>query len=250
MLTIDGKPYINLDEHLPLDTLPHIDVIKGAIADSYDLITANTWQQNSLQDGTFYNCTWFAKEKTAKTKQEFFELELKNDLVSPYWILNLTENHDRIVYDSIECPADKWDQITLKDIPDSWAPMLKWIDDLECFAKRGRICALLTRPGLAPQFHRDTGHPGHLKNIKPHREEFIWFSITQDKTFVILDEEDNNKIIPITSQSAFFNHSQMHGASYSPPYWQISFNIEGAFTEEFRKKIGIDHIERYHYENV
>ena len=65
-----------------------------------------------------------------------------------------------------------------------------------------------------------------------------------------MDEEDNNKIIPITSQSAFFNHSQMHGANYSPPYWQISFNIEGSFTEEFRKKIGIDHIERYHYENV
>ena len=250
MLTINNQPYINLDDHLPLDTLPDIDIIKQAIADSYDLIVPNTWKQNCLQNEDPYNCTWYASEKTAKTKKEFFELELKEDIVSPYWILNLTDNHKRIVYDSIETPDEEWDNITLKDIPDTWAPMMEWIDNLTCFRKRGRICFLLTRPGLPPQFHRDTGKPGHLKEIAPHREEFIWFSITNNKTFVILNEDDNNKIVPIESQSAFFNHSQLHGADFSPSYWQISCNIEGAFTDEFRKKLGIDHIERYYYENV
>jgi len=250
MLTINNQPYLNLDNHLPLDKLPDISIIKQAIADSYDLITPNTWTQNCYQSEEFYNCTWFASEKTAKTKKEFFELELKEDIVSPYWILNLTDNHKKIIYDSIETPDEEWDAITLKDIPSSWTPITEWIDNLTCFRKKGRISAFLTRPGLAPQFHRDTGSPGHFKEIRPHRREFIWFSITKDKTFMLLDEDNNNAIVPIESQSAFFNHGQLHGSNYSPPYWQISFNIEGIFTDKFRKQLGIDHIEKYYYENV
>lgn len=244
MLTLAGKPYLNLDKHLPLDTIPDIE---DAIVDSYDLINQNCWQRTFKVDGSDNNCNWIGN-RAAKTSKEYFEVEVRNKTVAPYWVLDLTKGgNGKNIYDSIDTPAEDWDSIHFRnDLPESWNPMIEWFKSLTCFDKIGRTSLLLTRPGIPIEYHRDTGQKDSEFVAAPHRQEFIWLNMTRDKTVYILD--DDRAPIKFDCRSAFFNHNNWHGSHESLPYWNFSFKIEGIFSQHFREQIGIGHLGYYYYE--
>lgn len=244
MQLIDSKPYINLDPYLPLDSLP--DIIDPTI-ESYNYIHQNTWQRTWQIDGQEYNCNWRHKDKSLKTPQDFFGLELKNKTVAMMWILDLTTtgSYTGNCYDSIETPKEIWDQIELrKDLPASWDPMMTWLEDLKCFDNLGRVSLLITRPGIPTAYHRDTGQKDSEFVAHPHRQEFFWLNMTEGKDMYILDDDRNP--IQFNCRSAFFNHHSWHGSHTCLPFWALSFKIEGIFNQDFRDQAGFGHLDSYY----
>ena len=243
MFTIDGKPYINLDVHLPLHTLPNI---VDATIESYNYIHQNTWQRTWQLNGEEYNCNWRHKDTSLKTAQDFFGLELKNRTVAMMWILDLTTGgYGGNLYDSLETPKDVWDSIKLRtDLPSSWDPMMNWLSDLKCFNKLGRVSLLITRPGIPTAYHRDTGKKDSEFVGHPHRQEFFWLNMTEGKDMYILD--DNRNPIKFECRSAFFNHHSWHGSHTCLPFWALSFKIEGIFSQKFRDEAGFGHLDYYY----
>ena len=244
MLTIAGKPYLNLDSYLPLNKIPDIE---DAVIESYDLINQNCWQRTFKLDGSDNNCNWFGN-RNAKTTKEYFEVEIRNKTVAPYWVLDLTQSDKPLnIYDSFDTPQEYWDAITFRnDLSELWNPMIDWIKNLNCFDKIGRSSLLLTRPGIPIEYHRDTGQKDSEFIAKPHRQEFIWLNMTPEKTVYVLDE--NRNPIQFDCRAAFFNHNNWHGSHESLPYWSFSFKIEGIFNQSFREQAGFGHINRYYYE--
>lgn len=244
MQKIAGKPYINLDSVLPLNTLPNIE---QATVDSYNLIHQNTWQRTWKLNGEEYNCNWQHQDRSLKTPQDFFGLELKNKTVAMMWILDLTTtgSYTGNCYDSIETPKEIWDQIELrKDLPASWDPMMTWLENLKCFDKLGRVSLLITRPGVPTAYHRDTGQKDSEFVAHPHRQEFFWLNMTEGKDMYVLDD-DRNPIL-VDCRSAFFNHHAWHGSHTCLPFWALSFKIEGIFNQDFRNQAGFGHLESYY----
>lgn len=242
MFKIGDQPYINLDKHLPLDTVP--DVIQATI-DSYDIIKQNTWQRTWGLDGTQYNCNWQAMDRSLSTPKDFFGLELKNKTVAMMWILDLTcGDNGKNLYDSLITPKPEWDQIKLRtDLPASWDPMLEWLSNLKCFDRLGRVSLLITRPGIPTAYHRDTGQKDDEFVGYPHRQEFFWLNMTEGKEMFILDDKRNP--IKFNCRSAFFNHHAWHGSHTALPYWALSFKVEGIFSQEFRDQAGFGDLDHY-----
>jgi hypothetical protein len=182
MLTLSKNLYIDLDKHLPLETLPDIH---QAIADSYNLIKQNTWQRTTTLNGEMSNCNWQSKASKATETSEFFAIEVKNKTVAPMWILDLTEDlnqNSTNLYDSIENSPEDWSNIRFrKDLPISWDPFIDWIKNLDCFDRVGRTSLLLARPGIPTQYHRDIGVSEEDFTPYSHRQEFIWLKVTKEK---------------------------------------------------------------------
>jgi hypothetical protein len=245
MLMVAGKPYINLDSILPLNSMP-LNII-DAITDSYYLIKQNTWQKTTLLNGAVSNCNWHSKNAMAKDSSDYFGIEIKNKTLAPMWILDLTVDGNQSslnLYDSLKNPIQDWKNIKFRDdLPLSWGPFLNWLTQLDCFDHIGRSSLLITRPGVAPQYHRDIGVSDEDYVPYGHRQEFIWLKLTEQKNLYILDEKRNP--ILVQSKSAFFNHHNWHGSHDSHPFWAFSFKIEGVFSESFRNRMNLDSQELY-----
>lgn len=238
-LMTNKRLYIDLDKFINLHNLPDF---KEPIAKSYNLIKQNTWQRTIDLYGDDARNTWLLKDGKDyfQNPSNIFMYEVLNNVLSPMWILNLTKHDTEInLYDSISTSPEAWDKIKFRDdLDQSWNKVLKWIDHLDIFIKKGRVSIIITRPGIPIQYHRDTGKP--FSSYKPykHRQEFIWINLTPIRNFYILDE--NNNPHKVTSKSAFFNHHFWHGSHEAPQRWCFSIKIEGIFTSVLRQKINLN----------
>jgi hypothetical protein len=52
----------------------------------------------------------------------------------------------------------------------------------------------------------------------------------------------------VQGYAAFYNHHNWHGNFTGIPFSSLTMKIEGAFTEKFRKTIGVDNLEYYYDE--
>jgi len=119
-------------------------------------------------------------------------------------------------------------------------PKLKlWLDDLigTVFESYGRILFFIHEHDCELLLHRDG------VTYYPHKNEFIWFNPTNNKKFYVFDEVENVRH-DVESPAVFFNDLDMHGGdSTNSMTW--SLRIDGKFTEDFKKKIGISEISKY-----
>lgn len=122
-------------------------------------------------------------------------------------------------------------------------PNLKlWLENLkgDVFEHLGRIIFFKQEHDTMPAIHRDlyqgTGYP-------PHRHEFIHLTPDANKGMFVYDPETKEKIM-FEGRASFFNDLDFHSASPSPVQ-TYSLRIDGVFTESFRRKLGIDHLENY-----
>jgi hypothetical protein len=251
MLTVNKKPYIVLDHLLPLDSLPDLT---EAITDSYDLIHWNCYGRTKSLSGEQINDNWIALQNRLPLKYSgskgFWELEVRNKTRACYYVLDLTTGHDPslIVYDSHDTPIETWNNIKWReDLPETWKPLIEWANKLDVFDKLGRVCLLITRPGIPVEYHRDTGQDRNDDFAAfPHRQEFFWLNLDKEKTLYILDDDRNP--IKFECRSAFFNHHNWHGSHDSLQYWNFSLKFEGIFNQSFRERAGFGHINKYYYE--
>ena len=123
---------------------------------------------------------------------------------------------------------------------------VKWIESLvpSIFDHVGRVIFFHREADGIPFEHRDLdGNLGIQNGYTPHRNEFIYIRPDLKAPFYIWDPETKNKI-HINARVAWWNDQDWHGGSeIMEQSW--SLRIDGQFSEEFRKKLKIDHLENY-----
>ena len=246
MITLKGKPYINLDSFLPLDNMPDV---KEAIIESYKLIRFSNpitqFDVNGKGMGVKYPVT------SDKTHEEAWTREMRTGICgAPYAFLFLREgkksNNKEFpwIYDSIIDSDDIWnsfDWVTEKEgrfrSLSVWEPFINWAETLP-LKKMGLVYFFLQRPYIIPYHHQD-----HLMDEPyPHRQEFIRIGINE-KHFHILNVP--NDPVEVDCKSSFFNQQNLHGSDQYSTEWTISVRIDCVFTDEFREQIGIGDLDQY-----
>ena len=111
------------------------------------------------------------------------------------------------------------------------------------FEHIGRVIFFhLEHDGL-PFEHRDLDARNGMNVVKPHRNEFIHVRADTRNQFYIWDPEKQMKH-GINTRAAWWNDTDWHGGNKVMAQ-TYGLRIDGKFTEEFRKKLGIDHLKEY-----
>lgn len=124
---------------------------------------------------------------------------------------------------------------------------VKWVENLittGVFTNIGRVIFFHCEADGVPFEHRDLdGTKGIQDGYTPHRNEFIHIRPNLKKPFYLWDPEKRNHVY-INTQAAWWNDQDWHGGN---PIKEQSYGlrIDGKFTEEFRTKLGIAHLDSY-----
>ena len=123
--------------------------------------------------------------------------------------------------------------------------VVDWVLNLKgtIFEHIGRVIFFhLEHDGL-PFEHRDLDAKNGVNVAKPHRNEFIHIRPDTRNQFYIWDPDTKMKY-GINTRAAWWNDVDWHGGNKVMAQ-TYSLRIDGKFTEEFRKTLGIDHLDTY-----
>lgn len=247
MRGIAGKPFIDCQEHLDIETLQNLNLeICSGIALSD--VKAGVYGPGVVNSETYGNFLALKNKlgnsgeygwntMTHNQQNTFAKLYLK--LYNPSTTVYLREPKkglDPIVAYRKKSYSEFFDwNANIKNFPE----LKTWLDNLigPVFEQYGRILFFIHEHDCKLLLHRDG--PGYF----PHHNEFLWLNPMMKKTFYVHDEV-SGKNHYVKSPAAFFNDLDMHGGEVSSSMtW--SLRIDGVFSEEFRKKLGIENIKIY-----
>lgn len=123
--------------------------------------------------------------------------------------------------------------------------VVKWVESMvgTIFEDIGRVIFFHCEHDGLPFEHRDLDARNGMNVVKPHRNEFIHIRPDTRNQFYIWDPETKCKY-GINTRAAWWNDVDWHGGNRVMAQ-TYSIRIDGKFTEEFRTKLGINHIESY-----
>lgn len=123
--------------------------------------------------------------------------------------------------------------------------VVKWVESMvgTIFEDIGRVIFFHCEHDGLPFEHRDLDAKNGVNVMKPHRNEFIHIRPDTRNQFYIWDPETKCKY-GINTRAAWWNDVDWHGGNKVMAQ-TYSLRIDGKFTEEFRKKLKIEHIESY-----
>lgn len=124
--------------------------------------------------------------------------------------------------------------------------VVRWVESTitkGIFEHIGRVIFFHCEADGIPFEHRDLDAKNGIDVIVPHRNEFIHIRPNTKKAFYIWDPETKNKIY-LNTRAAWWNDTDWHGGERIMEQ-SYSLRIDGKFTEDFRKKLGIGHLEHY-----
>lgn len=125
--------------------------------------------------------------------------------------------------------------------------VVKWVENLikeNIFDHIGRVIFFLCDHNGKPFEHRDLdGKNGIHQTYSPHRNEFIHIRPNTKKAFYLWDPKKKNKIY-LNTRAAWWNDQDWHGGEKIAEQ-SYGLRIDGKFTNSFRGKLGISHLENY-----
>lgn len=251
MKGINGKPYIDCSPYLDVNSLNlmNLEICSGIALSSPK---AGVYGPN-IKDSQKYGNLLMLKSKIKGQPHElnykwhmmthdqqniFAKLFLK--LYNPSSVVYLREPKQGI--DGIHAYMNKADKAFFDWTPNiiHFPTLRKWLDSLigPVFESYGRILFFIHEHDCKLLIHRDG------VAYAPHKNEFLWINPkASKKNFFIWDEDADVKHY-VNTTAAFFNDLDMHGGDPSE-YASWSLRIDGKFTDSFKQKLGIDHIEKY-----
>jgi hypothetical protein len=285
MLTINNSPFITLDNYIPIDKmLSFKQDWEFILTSQWNEIRSGVWNAGGHSPSDYYNAPEIFREKGLlyyiyrKVQEDrktdvvldrhisHFEknkdqhglsryLKLRYQAFDPYNVLNVRKTTGPYyAADSYTFTDDDWKNYHWCDYMKEHQHLIDFIEQ-ELPMDRIGVVTIFWNEHFIPQgFHRDYNYFPYEKGDKPytfpHRQELIWFRFDLKRPFYLfdLDVENGNVIkqVPVEGYSAFFNHHQWHGSMDNYPYTSVTVKVEGRFTEEFRKQIGIDQLEYYY----
>jgi hypothetical protein len=124
--------------------------------------------------------------------------------------------------------------------------VVKWVESLidnNIFEHIGRVIFFHCEADGVPFEHRDLDAKNGIDVIVPHKNEFIHIRPNTKKAFYLWDPETKNKTY-LNTRAAWWNDTDWHGGERIMEQ-SYGLRIDGKFTEEFRKKLGVDHLSHY-----
>ena len=250
MKGVGGKPFIDCQEHLDIQTLKDLtlEICMGIAASD---IKAGIYGPGVVESERYGNFM-LMKSKLSKDpasdefgwnrmthNQQNIFAKLYFQLYNPSTTVYLREPKkgvDGLVAYRKKAYAEmfEWTNNTKN------FPRLKvWLDSLigTVFKEYGRIIFFLHEHDCKLPVHRDG------LGSYPHSNEFLWLNPTGVKKFYIYDENTTERH-DVNSPAIFFNDLDMHGGDTNESMtW--SLRIDGIFTDEFKKRIGLEGVTIY-----
>lgn len=266
ILGINGQPYLDMEQYLDMDTFDKLqpEIIRG-FAEAREFAKEGTWMAPGFTfEQMSYKHNWkpvyqamqeflalpdddpikqggidlYRDFKNFKIRNKFTRyLKMAMGAYDPYIYYFLYEEGD---WDERGAPRNKTEEA------EYFPNVMKWVEqtlDDGIFEHIGRVIFFLVEADGIPFEHRDLDARNGVNVIKPHRNEFIHIRPNTKKAFYIWDPEKRNKIY-FNTRAAWWNDVDWHGGERIMEQ-SYSLRIDGKFTDEFRKKLGIDHLETY-----
>lgn len=263
---INDRPYLDLEPYVDLNSFfKLIPEIYRGFAEARDCAKEGTWMKPAFDFNYMsYIPNWKPMYKAIEEflalgdddpiKQggidlyrDFNDFRVRNKFTR--YVKMAMGAYDPYIYYFLWDQGDWHDRQSARNLTEEakyFPETVKWIESLvpEVFDHIGRVIFFHRESDGKPFEHRDLdGDLGIQSGYTPHRNEFLFIRQDLKSPFYIWDPETNNKIY-INSRIAWWNDQDWHGGdSIKEQSW--SLRIDGKFSDQFRKKLGIDHIESY-----
>jgi hypothetical protein len=262
---INGKPYIDLEPYLDMDRFNELqpEIYRG-FAEAREFAKEGTWMTPGF---TFEDMSYIYSWKPIyKAIEEFLALPDDNpikqggiDLYRDFKDFRVRNKFTRYIKMSMGAydpyiyyflwEDGSWDDRTssrkLTEEAKYFPNVVQWVEQLQgtIFENIGRVIFFHCEADGIPFEHRDLDAKNGINVIKPHRNEFIHIRPNTKKAFYVWDPEHKNKVY-LNTRAAWWNDVDWHGGERIMEQ-SYGLRIDGKFTEDFRKKLGIDHLEFY-----
>jgi len=278
MLTINGHPFIKLDNHIDIKKILDLkDDFNFLFSSRLEKARTGTFHIGGLDPNNIPNVFRETDilyltlkranlerqtDKDLDEKLSHFEstqdnaglvryLKLRYRSYDPYNIMQIRSTNLKLYSaDALTFTNKEWDSYNWMDGVNP-----KIVDALESlpFKNLGTVTLFVNEHYIPLGYHRDFNYlpdeKGNMPNTFPHRQEMIWVRFDLDRPFYLIDiKGDEVNQTEIEGYSVFYNHHNWHGNFTGIPFSSLTMKIEGAFTEEFRKQIGVDNLDHYHEE--
>jgi hypothetical protein len=255
---IDSNPFLNLDSHIDIEGFKklHYKICKGLVLAKYKK------EGNMVKPGGFEGVYELPFKPLYQALEEYYSLPENHEIRILGKEIGEYKNRDQfMLYLKLALHAyDPYQFIFLKTEDGGWDtrfeekswtadaelfPELKaWLESLvgTVFTHLGRIIFFKAEHDCQMLMHRDLILPDEHDYFN-HRHEFIHLRTTLDKPFYIWDPETDTKVL-VDSHATFFNDQDWHSGGKVNKQ-TFSLRVDGVFTEEFRAKMGIAHLDYY-----
>lgn len=265
---INGQTYVDLEKHIDMDRFMKLqpELYRG-FAEAREFAKEGTWMKPGFEfKDMSYTVNW---KPVHQAMEEFLALpdddpikingmDLYRDF-KDYKVRNKFTRYIKIAMGAYDpyiyyflWEEGEWDdrpgERKLTEESKFFPNVVDWIKDMHgpIFESIGRVIVFFCEHDGIPFEHRDLGaHNGiwDKNRYEPHRNEFIHIRPNTYKPFYIWDPESRNKTY-INSRAAWWNDQDWHGGDRVMEQ-SYGLRIDGKFSEEFRKKLGVDHLESY-----
>lgn len=266
---INKIPYIDMEKYLDMETFNKLqpEIIRG-FAEAREFAKEGTWMKPGfkLKDMS-YKHNW---KPVYQAMEEFIQLpdtdpikqggiDLYRDFKN-YKIRNKFTRYLKMAMGAYDpyiyyflWEEGSWDDRTaarkLAEEATYFPNVVKWVENTitdRIFEHIGRVIFFHCEADGIPFEHRDLDAKNGVFDkdyYTPHRNEFIHIRPNTKKAFYIWDPDTKNKIY-LNTRAAWWNDQDFHGGEKIMEQ-SYSLRIDGKFTESFREKLGISHIEAY-----
>lgn len=263
---INGNPYYNMDQYIDLALFEKMqpEILKG-FALARENAKEGTWMAPGF---TFENMSYRPNWKPIyEAMQEFKSLpaddpiyvegmkllpsnfqDFKQRNIFTRYLKMAMGAYDPYIYYYL-WEEGSWDDRTaprkLTPEAEHFPNVVKWVESLvgPVFVDIGRVIFFHCEADGIPFEHRDLDARNGVNVVKPHRNEFIHIRPNTKKAFYLWDPETKDKTY-LNCRAAWWNDVDWHGGERIMEQ-SYSLRIDGKFTDDFRKKLGIDHLDTY-----
>jgi hypothetical protein len=264
---INGTPYFDLEKYLDMETFEKLqpEIIHG-FATAREFAKEGTWMAPGF---TFEDMSYTLNWKPIYQALEEFQLladdnpikiegmklmpsdfgDYKQRNVFTRYLKMALGAYDPYIYYFL-WEEGSWDDRTaerkLTEEAQYFPETVKWTEQLikdNIFEHIGRVIFFHCEADGVPFEHRDLDAKNGMNESFPHNNEFIHIRPNTKKAFYLWDPETKNKTY-LNTRAAWWNDQDWHGGERIMEQ-SYALRIDGKFTEEFRKTLGIDHLESY-----
>lgn len=264
---IGKHPYINLDPYLDIEgfTKLHPEICRG-LATAREYAKEGTWMKPGFN---FKDMSYIANWKPIYQAFEEFQslpnddpIKIEGMKIFPQdmrdykqrnvfvrYLVSALGAHDPYIYYFL------WEEgNNMKDRGEVERPpmpeqshfpgVVKWVENLKnenVIEHIGRVIFFVSSSSTKPFEHRDLD--ADTPDYTDHNIEFIHIRPNLKRGFYIWDPEQKRKHY-VNSHASFFNDQDWHGGEHSMEQ-EYGLRIDCKFTPEFRKALGIDHLDNY-----
>lgn len=266
ILGINNNPYFDMEPYLDMSEFDRLqpEIIRG-FAEAREFAKEGTWMKPGFTfEQMSYKHNW---KPIYQAMDEFMELPKDDpiymngiDLFKDFnnykqrnkftrYLKMAMGAYDPYIYYFL-WEQGSWDDRSqprkLTEEAQHFPGVVKWIEDMitdNIFENVGRVIFFHCEADGVPFEHRDLDGTKGIHSYSPHRNEFIHIRPDLRKPFYLWDPEANGRTY-INCKAAWWNDQDWHGGEKIMEQ-SYSLRIDGKFTEEFRKKLGIDHLDNY-----